>query len=38
MTAAKNSEALAESTVQTEPENIIIPPCDLWSDEPHGGE
>ena len=38
MTAAKNSEALAESTLQTEAENIIIPPCDLWSDEPHGGE
>ncbi len=34
MTAAKNPEALADSTIQTEPENIIIPPCDLWSDEP----
>ncbi len=34
MTAAKNSEAIAESTVQTEPENIIIPPSDLCSDEP----
>ncbi len=34
MTAAKNPEALAESTVLEEPENIIIPPCDLWSDEP----
>ncbi|MCG6136211.1 MAG: Uma2 family endonuclease [Nostoc sp. LLA-1] len=29
MTAAKNSEA-----IQTEAENIIIPPSDLWSDEP----
>ncbi len=34
MTAAKNPEALADSTIQTEPENIIIPPCDLYSDEP----
>jgi Uma2 family endonuclease len=34
MTAAKNSQAIAESIVQTEPENIIIPPCDLYSDEP----
>ena len=34
MTAAKNPEALAESTVLREPENIIIPPCDLYSDEP----
>ena len=34
MTAAKNPEVLAESTVLEEPENIIIPPCDLWSDEP----
>ena len=28
MTAAKNPEVLAESTVLEEPENIIIPPCD----------
>ena len=34
MTAAKNSEAIAESTVLKQPENIIIPPSDLWSDEP----
>ena len=34
MTAAKNSEALAESTVLKDSENIIIPPCDLYSDEP----
>lgn len=34
MTAAKNPEVLAESTVLEELENIIIPPCDLWSDEP----
>lgn len=34
MTAAKNPEALDEPTVLEEPENIIIPPCDLWSDEP----
>lgn len=34
MTAAKNPEMLAESTIQEEPEDIIIPPCDLYSDEP----
>ncbi|MEL6458426.1 MAG: Uma2 family endonuclease [Cyanobacteria bacterium J06636_27] len=34
MTAAKNPEVLAESTVLKDPENIIIPPCDLYSDEP----
>ncbi len=34
MTAAKNSEVLAQSAIQGNPENIIIPPCDLWSDEP----
>ncbi|OUL18083.1 hypothetical protein BV378_37135 [Nostoc sp. RF31YmG] len=34
MTAAKNSEAQDELTIQTEAENIIIPPSDLWSDEP----
>lgn len=34
MTAAKNSEALAEPIIQAEPEDIIIPPCDLYSDEP----
>ena len=34
MTAAKNPEVIDESTVLDEPENMIIPPCDLWSDEP----
>ncbi len=34
MTAAKNSEALTKLTVLREPENIIIPPCNLESDEP----
>lgn len=34
MTAAKNSQLPTEFTVETEEESIIIPPCDLWSDEP----
>ena len=34
MTVAKNSEATAEVNVMAESESIIIPPCDLWSDEP----
>lgn len=33
MTAAKDSEVTAD-TIHTEVENIIIPPSDLWSDEP----
>ncbi|NMG08459.1 Uma2 family endonuclease [Brasilonema sp. UFV-L1] len=32
--AAKNTETPAEFTVQDNAEDIIIPPCDLWSDEP----
>ncbi len=34
MTLAQNSDAAAQLTALTEPEEIIIPPCDLWSDEP----
>ncbi|MBN4000946.1 Uma2 family endonuclease [Nostoc sp. LPT] len=34
MTAAKNPENPAELTIHTEAEDIIIPPSDLWSDEP----
>lgn len=34
MTAAKNSEISGELTIHTEAEDIIIPPSDLWSDEP----
>ncbi|GAB1544565.1 Uma2 family endonuclease [Scytonema sp. NUACC21] len=34
MTAAKNSQVPAEFTMQVEAEGILIPPCDLWSDEP----
>ncbi|MFN6558508.1 MAG: Uma2 family endonuclease [Nostoc sp. ChiSLP01] len=34
MTAAKNPEISAELTIHTEAEDIIIPPSDLWSDEP----
>ncbi|MCF2148263.1 Uma2 family endonuclease [Desmonostoc muscorum LEGE 12446] len=34
MTAAKNPEIPAEITIHTEAEDIIIPPSDLWSDEP----
>lgn len=34
MTFAQNSEAAASITIHTEEEDIIIPPCDLWSDEP----
>ncbi len=34
MTPAQNSEAIAEFSVSELPEDIIIPPCDLWSDEP----
>ncbi len=33
MTAAKDSEVTAD-TIHTEVEDIIIPPSDLWSDEP----
>lgn len=34
MTFAQNSEAAASLTISTEEEDIIIPPWDLWSDEP----
>lgn len=34
MTLAKNSDAISESTALAQSEDIIIPPCDLWSDEP----
>jgi Uma2 family endonuclease len=34
MTAAKESEVTTLATVQDDAENIIIPPCDLESDEP----
>jgi hypothetical protein len=34
MTAAKNPEISTELTIDTEAEDIIIPPSDLWSDEP----
>lgn len=34
MTAAKNSEISGELTIHTEAEDIIIPPSELWSDEP----
>jgi Uma2 family endonuclease len=34
MTAAKNSLVPAQLDLQAQSENIIIPPCDLWSDEP----
>ncbi|MFN6496883.1 MAG: Uma2 family endonuclease [Nostoc sp. DedQUE01] len=34
MTAAKNPEIAGELTIHTEAEDIIIPPSDLWSDEP----
>ncbi|MBD2520370.1 Uma2 family endonuclease [Nostoc sp. FACHB-973] len=34
MTAAKNPEIPAELTIHTEAEDIIIPPSNLWSDEP----
>lgn len=34
MTPAQNSEATAEIAELAESEGIIIPPCDLWSDEP----
>jgi Uma2 family endonuclease len=34
MTAAKNPEISTELTIHTEVEDIIIPPSDLWSDEP----
>lgn len=34
MTFAKNSEAMRKSQALAESEGIIIPPCDLWSDEP----
>jgi Uma2 family endonuclease len=34
MTAAKNPEISGELTIHTEAEDIIIPPSDLWSDEP----
>ncbi|MEH2068881.1 MAG: Uma2 family endonuclease [Nostoc sp.] len=34
MTAAKNPEIPVELTIHTEAEDIIIPPSDLWSDEP----
>jgi Uma2 family endonuclease len=34
MTFAKNSDAISESAALPESEDIIIPPCDLWSDEP----
>lgn len=33
MTPAQNSQATDQLTASTQPENII-PPCDLWSDEP----
>jgi Uma2 family endonuclease len=34
MSVTKNSEVPGETTVQVDGEDIIIPPCDLWSDEP----
>jgi Uma2 family endonuclease len=34
MTLAQNSEAAAGLATPTLSEDIIIPPCDLWSDEP----
>ena len=34
MTFAKNSEAISESAEWAESEGIIVPRCDLWSDEP----
>ncbi|WP_445637935.1 Putative restriction endonuclease domain-containing protein [Nostoc sp. DSM 114161] len=34
MTAAKNPEISGELTIHTEAEDIIIPPSELWSDEP----
>lgn len=34
MTIAKNSDAISESAALAQSEDIIIPPCDLWSDEP----
>lgn len=34
MTAAKNPEIPGELTIHTKAEDIIIPPSDLWSDEP----
>ena len=34
MTFTQNSEAAASLTISTEVEDIIIPPSDLWSDEP----
>ena len=34
MSLAKNSEAIHESAASTQSEGIIIPPTDLWSDEP----
>lgn len=34
MTAAKDVPVSAELTIHTEAEDIIIPPSDLWSDEP----
>ncbi len=34
MTFAQNSEATAGFIISTEEEDIIVPPCDLWSDEP----
>lgn len=34
MSLAQNSDAMASLTALTEPEEIVIPPCDLWSDEP----
>ncbi|MBW4634347.1 MAG: Uma2 family endonuclease [Iphinoe sp. HA4291-MV1] len=34
MTAAQNSQTTDQLTASTQSEDIIIPPCDLWSDEP----
>ncbi|MEQ9671449.1 Uma2 family endonuclease [Coleofasciculus sp. G2-EDA-02] len=34
MTFTQNSEAAASLTISTEGDDIIIPPSDLWSDEP----
>ncbi len=34
MSLAQNSDAMASLSALTEPEKIVIPPCDLWSDEP----
>lgn len=34
MTSAKDVSVSAELTIASEAEDIIIPPSDLWSDEP----